>query len=194
MDHLIAHELLAGELAAYRNLDFYHVRARLGECISYRNRDGIEYEITVIVRWCDLKDSDIRVIGVVAETTWGGPHDSLEDSFVVSWPGVSRNAIWSLRFAIGATVVFVSAILLLPRTDIVEAAGRHRLSLFDGLIVACICGCVIMSVAAILDGARAERETAGTGCVRSAIGMMTGFALLITVPFWTLAVLFAPYH
>src|SRR5262245_53524526 len=105
MNHVIACELLAAELAAYRNMRFDHLRALPGECISYRKRDGIEYEITVIVRWRELEDSDIRVIGVVAETTWGAPHDSLEDSFIVSAPKAEGRGTSTAELRICATMV-----------------------------------------------------------------------------------------
>ena len=85
MNHVIAYELLAAELATYRDLGFEQLRQLVGDSSINRKHgtDAVEYEITVLVRWCDREAGDTRVTGTVSETGWGRPHDYLDDSFVV---------------------------------------------------------------------------------------------------------------
>jgi hypothetical protein len=88
MNRVIAYELLTAELAVYRELAFSELRQLVGERSSrlVRGRDGVDYDLTVVVRWRLQEDGEIRVIGLIGEADWGSPHDSLDDTFVVQGP------------------------------------------------------------------------------------------------------------
>jgi hypothetical protein len=88
MNHVIAYELLSSEMATYRNIGFNELRQLVGERTSFRKRgqDGVEYDFLIIVRWRMYEGGDIRVIGFIGEAGWGGPHDSVDDTFVVPAP------------------------------------------------------------------------------------------------------------
>ena len=88
MNHVIAYRLLASELQAYRGLPFPELRQLVGErttrCV--RGEDGVNYDLTLIVRWCLEDGGDIRVIGFIGESAWGSRHDTLDDTVVVPNP------------------------------------------------------------------------------------------------------------
>jgi hypothetical protein len=88
MNHVIAYELLTRELAPYRNLAFEELRQLVGERSSrlIRGEDGVDYDLTIVVRWRVRDDGDIRVTGFIGEANWGGPHDTLDETFVVVRP------------------------------------------------------------------------------------------------------------
>jgi hypothetical protein len=88
MNHVIAYQLLFSELAAYRDLGYEQLQRLVGDCSSHRKvlKDGVEYELSVSIRWCNREQGDIRVIGIIGETTWGGPYDSVDDTIIVSRP------------------------------------------------------------------------------------------------------------
>ncbi len=90
MNHVVAYKLLIGELDAYRALGIETLRQLVGERISHRKlaEDGIEYEVSIAVGWRYNEGGDIRVTGFVGEIAWNGPHDSLDDTFVVSQPSI----------------------------------------------------------------------------------------------------------
>ena len=99
--------------------------------------------------------------------------------------------------------MFGSGIALLPRADImvnILGVRVHWLSPFlDGLRVLFICGCVLMSIAAVVFGVLAERDIASSGGTlrgedRTNIAIRFGTTLLIIVALWTLLVLLAPDH
>ena len=88
VNHVVAYALLTSELATYRNLRLEDLRQLLGQRSSRQRRgnDGVDYVVSVIVRWRTCEDGDIRVTGYVGEAAWGGPHDSLDETFVVQHP------------------------------------------------------------------------------------------------------------
>jgi hypothetical protein len=88
MNHVVGYELLNSELASYRSIGFEQLRPLVGErsCFKKRGRDGVEYEFHIDVQWQTHENGDIRVIGFVGEPGWGGPHDSVDDTFVVTAP------------------------------------------------------------------------------------------------------------
>jgi hypothetical protein len=89
MNRVVAYQLLLAELSAYRELPFRELREFVGERSSRRMRgpDGVDYELTVVTRWRLEADGDIRVIGFIGAANWGGPHDSVDETFVVTGPG-----------------------------------------------------------------------------------------------------------
>jgi hypothetical protein len=92
MNHVIAYQLLASELQAYRALPFPELHQLVGEQSTRRVRgeDGVDYDLTMIVRWRLYDDGDIRVTGFIGESNWGGPHDRLDDTIVVPNPRAGR--------------------------------------------------------------------------------------------------------
>jgi hypothetical protein len=88
MNHVIAYQLLASELQAYRELPFTELRQLVGEksTRSVRGDDGVGYDLTMIVRWHLHDDGDIRITGFIGESKWGSPHDALDDTIVVPNP------------------------------------------------------------------------------------------------------------
>jgi hypothetical protein len=88
MNHVVANQLLASELQAYRELPFPDLRQLVGERSTrhIRGKDGVDYDLTMIVRWRLSDDGDIRVIGFIGESNWGSPHDTLDDTIVVPNP------------------------------------------------------------------------------------------------------------
>lgn len=89
MNHVVAYQLLASELNAYRNLSLPELRQVIGEkstrCV--RGEDGLDYDLTVIVQWQSEIDGDIAVTAFIGESAWGGPHDSLDDTIVIKNDG-----------------------------------------------------------------------------------------------------------
>jgi hypothetical protein len=92
MNHVVACKLLYDELAAYRDLDYDELQSLIGDYSSHRKlaEDGVEYEISVKVRWRFGAPGDIRIIGFVGEAAWGGPHNSVDDTIIVSRPVQER--------------------------------------------------------------------------------------------------------
>ena len=88
MNRSIANHLLALELRAYCELPFQELRQLVGEHTTRRIRgeDGVDYDLTMIVRWRLNGDSDIRVTGFIGESNWGSRHDTLDDTIVVPNP------------------------------------------------------------------------------------------------------------
>lgn len=88
MNHPAAYKLLAAELVAYRGIGYDQLRQCVGERVSQRKQgdDDTEYEISVVVRWDNNENGDIRVTGSVGQTAWGAPHDSLDETLVVHRP------------------------------------------------------------------------------------------------------------
>jgi hypothetical protein len=86
MNHVIAYQLLASELNAFRELPSSELRQLIGEKSTRRvhGNDGVDYDLTVIVRWRLDVDGDIAITAFVGESSWGAPHDSLDDTIVVS--------------------------------------------------------------------------------------------------------------
>jgi hypothetical protein len=87
MNHVIAYQLLASELQAYRRLPFTELRQLVGEqsTRSVRGEGGVAYDLTMFVRW-HIDDGDIRVTGFIGEFKWGNLHDLLDDTIVVPNP------------------------------------------------------------------------------------------------------------
>ena len=88
MNHVVAYELLTAELSAYRELPFQDLCQLVGERSSrlVRARDGVDYDLAVEARWRLHPNGDIRVTVFIGEANWGGPHDALDDTIVVSRP------------------------------------------------------------------------------------------------------------
>ena len=86
MNHVIAYQLLTSELASYRELGYEQLQSFVGEKSSYRKRaaDGNEYEVSIRVAKSSDKQGELRVLGMVGPTDWGGPHDSVDDVIVVT--------------------------------------------------------------------------------------------------------------
>jgi hypothetical protein len=88
MNYVIAYKLLTTELGAYRKLAYDEVRQLVGE-LSERlihGPDGVDYNLAVYVNWRCQQECDIRVTGLISEANWGGPNDSLDETFVASPP------------------------------------------------------------------------------------------------------------
>jgi hypothetical protein len=85
MNRATAYQLLTAELAAHRDIGYAELCKLVGEQMSQRAKgvDGVEYEISIHVQWCNQVDGDICVTGSIGETAWGSPHDSLDDTIVV---------------------------------------------------------------------------------------------------------------
>ncbi len=92
MNHVVAYQLLASELNSYRELPLPELRDLIGEestrCV--RGEDGVDYDLTVIVRWRFEINRDIAVTAFVGESSWGGPHDSLDDTIVIRNAGTKN--------------------------------------------------------------------------------------------------------
>jgi hypothetical protein len=84
MNHVIAYKLLADELAAYRQLPADDVRQLAGEHSSrlVRGKDGVDYNLTVVVR--TSSGDDVRVVGFIGVADWGSPHDSLDETMSIA--------------------------------------------------------------------------------------------------------------
>jgi hypothetical protein len=89
MNRVVAYELLLAELSAYRELPFHELRQFVGEHSSrcVRGPDGVDYKLTVETRWRPQADGHIRITGFIGAANWGGPHDSLDETFVVTTAG-----------------------------------------------------------------------------------------------------------
>jgi hypothetical protein len=88
MNHVIAYELINSELDSFRQLRYEELVELVNERASHmvRGGDGVDYEVTTTVRWCSGEDGDIRVRVFIGEANWGGPHDPLDDTIVISVP------------------------------------------------------------------------------------------------------------
>ncbi len=88
MNHVVANHLLASELRTYGDLPFAELRQLVGEQSTRRvlGEDGVDYDLTVIVRWRLHDFGDICVTGFIGESNWGGPHDTLDDTIVIPNP------------------------------------------------------------------------------------------------------------
>jgi hypothetical protein len=88
MNHIIANQLLASELLTFRELPFSELRQLVGENSTrcMRGSDGVDYNLTTVVRWRLCEEGDISVTGFIGESSWGGPHDSLDDTIVITNP------------------------------------------------------------------------------------------------------------
>ena len=97
MNRVVAYKLLAGQLAAYRQLPVDDIRQLAGERSSrlVRGEDGVDYNITILVRSRHDND-DIRVIGFVGLADWGSPHDFLDETIVtpISGAGTAAQTRW----------------------------------------------------------------------------------------------------
>jgi hypothetical protein len=86
MDQVVAYKLLATELSAYGTTPYQELCQLVGEQTTriVRGADGVDYELSVHVRWRLSANSDIRVIASIWEVSnWGGPHERLDDTVVV---------------------------------------------------------------------------------------------------------------
>jgi hypothetical protein len=88
MNRVIAYQLLNAELAAYRGLAYDEVRQLVGERFSrlVRGMDGVDYDLLTTVRWRFGDEVDIGVKAFIGEANWGGPHDEIHDTIVISPP------------------------------------------------------------------------------------------------------------
>ena len=88
MNHVVANQLLALELQTYRALPFPELRQLVGEQPTrhIRGKDGVDYDLTINVRWRFREHGDICVKGFIGESEWGNPHDLLEDAIIVPKP------------------------------------------------------------------------------------------------------------
>jgi hypothetical protein len=88
MNHVVANQLLMAELSAYKSLPFQELCQLVGERSSrlVRGADGVDYDLATVVRWRLQPDGDIRVSVFVGEANWGGPHDAMDESIVISQP------------------------------------------------------------------------------------------------------------
>jgi hypothetical protein len=86
MNHVIANEMLMAELRTYQALPFHDLCQLVGERSSrlVRGADGVDYDLATDVRWRLQPDGDIRVNVFVGEANWGGPHDALDESIVIT--------------------------------------------------------------------------------------------------------------
>ena len=86
MNRSVAYSMLTVELDKYRKLAHAELVALVNDETSWTRRgsDGLDYTITVWVRWHDPDADDIAVSGAVAPADWASPHDRLDESFVVS--------------------------------------------------------------------------------------------------------------
>jgi hypothetical protein len=84
MGHVVAYKLLTAELAGYRQLSYEELRQLVGERTSrlVRGSNAIDYDLTVVVQ-AGKRDDEIRVTGFIGEANWGGPHDTLDEVFLV---------------------------------------------------------------------------------------------------------------
>jgi hypothetical protein len=73
-------------LADYRRLEIEELRELVGERLSriVQGKDGVDYDLTVVVGWAP--GGVIRVTAFIGEATWGSPHDTLDETFVVQCP------------------------------------------------------------------------------------------------------------
>lgn len=90
MNRAVAYSLLIAELDKYRQLDHAELVGLVNDesSMTQRGSDGLDYTISLWVRWHDSVTRDIAVSGAVAPADWASPHDRLDESFVVS-PGAS---------------------------------------------------------------------------------------------------------
>ena len=51
--------------------------------VDLRGTDGIDYSVTLSIRWYDEPGGDIVILGSVAPAQWGTRHDRIDDSYVV---------------------------------------------------------------------------------------------------------------
>jgi len=86
MNRSVAYSLLTAELNTYRQLSHAELVALIGDETSttHLGSDGLDYSISLWVRWHDRKTRDVAVSGAVALADWASPHDRLDESFVVS--------------------------------------------------------------------------------------------------------------
>jgi hypothetical protein len=86
MNHVIAYQLLTAELNAYRELPIPKLRELIGKksIRSVCGNDGVAYDLTVLVQWQSTVDGDIAITASAGESAWGAPHDSLDESIVIS--------------------------------------------------------------------------------------------------------------
>jgi hypothetical protein len=92
MNHVVANELLTAELSAYLKLPFQELCQLVGERSSrlVRGADGVDYDLATVVRWRLKPDGDVHVSVFVGEANWGGPHDAMDESIVISRPRTNR--------------------------------------------------------------------------------------------------------
>ena len=85
MNRSVAYSLLSDELEVYRAIPFKALVDVVGNesLILRRGMDGIDYSISLCVRWSDNSRRDLRVSGSVSPADWNAPHDRLDESFVV---------------------------------------------------------------------------------------------------------------
>jgi hypothetical protein len=85
MNHIVAYQLLDTGLLPFRELSYAELRQLVGEKSTNRVRgeDGMDYDLATIVQWRTGQSGDICVTGFVAESAWGGPHDSINVQFIV---------------------------------------------------------------------------------------------------------------
>lgn len=88
MNHVIANQLLMAELSAYRSLPFEELCQLVGERSMrlVRGADGVDYNLTTIVRWRLEPGGKIRITAFVGEANWGGPHDAMDESILIHGP------------------------------------------------------------------------------------------------------------
>jgi hypothetical protein len=86
MNRAVAYSLLTIELDKYRRLGHAELVGLVNDetSMTQRGSDGLDYSITIWVRWHDRDTRDIAVSGAVGSADWASPHDRLDESFVVS--------------------------------------------------------------------------------------------------------------
>jgi hypothetical protein len=85
MNHVVAYRLLAAELNAYRELPFLELSQLVGKTSAHRKRgeDGVDYDLSAVVRWRLDVGGDVAITVSIGESSWGGPHDSLDDTIAI---------------------------------------------------------------------------------------------------------------
>jgi hypothetical protein len=49
-----------------------------------RGSDGVDYDVATVARWRLEPGGDIWITVFVGEANWGGPHDAMDESVLIS--------------------------------------------------------------------------------------------------------------
>jgi hypothetical protein len=85
MNHVDAYKLLYDELAVCRDMGYAQLQALVSDDWSHHkiSKNDVEYELSIQIRWRNREQGDIRVAGIVGETSWGAPHDSVHETMII---------------------------------------------------------------------------------------------------------------
>jgi hypothetical protein len=88
MNQVIAYQLLASELAAYKEMAYEELARLVGQKFSSRKRaeDSLEYEMDIAVWWSKQGPGKILVVGMIGPVDWGSPLSRLDEHLIVSPP------------------------------------------------------------------------------------------------------------